>query len=553
VTAKQTSYLPTTSPCGYLSLVLHAHLPYTRHPDAEDCLEEGWLFEAITETYIPLLCVLEGLVEDDIDFRLTMSLTPTLVSMLQDKLLIRRYSAHLDRLCELSESEVVRTRHLPFHPVALMYRARFSVERAHYRKRWNRDLIGAFARLQELGKVELLASAATHGFLPLLRINPSAVRAQIFAGVQHYVETFGQSPRGIWLPECGYYVGLERILEEAGIRYFFVDSHALLNASCRPQSGTYAPLCCAGGTAAFGRDEESSKQVWSSIEGYPGDFDYREFYRDIGHDLDFDYIKPYIHNEGIRIDTGIKYFRITGRTEKKEPYDRELAVERAARHAGDFVLKRTRQLQRMKRELDRDPIVVAPYDAELFGHWWFEGPDWLNFVFRGIACGENGIRLATPSEYLRENPLQQAGVPSTSSWGHEGYNKMWLNDSNDWIYRHLHEAADRMVDLALSYPKSRGKARRALNQAARELLLAQASDWAFIMTRKTVVDYAVRRTKTHLVRFHRLHEMIKNRSVDEGWLTRIEFEDNIFPGLQYEIYRPDYVFRSWKESPCSVS
>ncbi len=528
---------------GYLSLVLHAHLPFVRHPEHEDFLEEDWLYEAITETYIPLLWVLEDLDRSDIDFRITMSLTPPLVAMLNDDLLRRRYARHLALLCELAEKEVERTRHSPaFNETAIMYRDRFARGREDYSNRWKMDLVSAFVRLQQQGRVEIIASAATHGFLPLLRLNPQAVRAQVFAGVQDYIETIGCSPKGIWLPECGYYPGLDEILREAGLRYFLVDTHGLQNASGRTRHGVHAPLFCPSGVAAFGRDPESSKQVWSSIEGYPGDPIYREFYRDIGFDLDFHYIKPYIHRDGIRINTGIKYYRVTGRTDAKEPYVRQRALERIETHAGNFLFNRQHQVEWLHGWMGRKPIVVAPYDAELFGHWWFEGPEWIDCLIRRIALDQQIVGMITPSEYLAEYPVNQIEVPSASSWGYEGYSKLWLNGSNDWIYPHLHVAADRMVDLATRFKRPLRLTKRALNQAARELLLAQASDWAFIMTRNTVVGYAVQRTKDHLLRFNKMYEMLLNGSVDEVWLRQTESADNIFPHLDYRIYMPGYRF-----------
>jgi 1,4-alpha-glucan branching enzyme len=526
---------------GYLSLVLHAHLPFVRHPEHEDFLEEDWLYETITETYIPLLWVMERLVGDDIDFRLTLSLTPPLVSMLNDELLRRRYAAHLDLLCELAEKEVERTRHLPqFHETAVMYRARFFAARSDYAHRWKRDLVGAFSRLQQAGKLEIIACAATHGFLPVLCVNPAAVRAQILVGAQHYTEVFGCRPRGIWLPECGFYPGLDALVREAGLRFLFLATHAIHHAASRTRYGPYAPLYCPSGVAAFARDDESSKQVWSSIEGYPGDFDYREFYRDVGFDLDLDYIGPYIHKDGIRVNTGIKYYRITGPTDWKEPYVRKWALDKAAVHAGNFMFNRQRQVEWLCTWMDRKPLVVAPYDAELFGHWWFEGPDWLDLLFRKIARDQDIVGLTTPSEYLAEFPVNQVEMPAASSWGYGGYNQVWVNGANDWMYRHLHAAADRMVELAAEFPAATGLQRRALDQAARELLLAQASDWAFIMTRGTVVPYAVQRTKDHLLRFNQLFDMLKAGTVHADWLGTVENKDNIFPGLDYRVYRSDY-------------
>jgi 1,4-alpha-glucan branching enzyme len=525
---------------GYLSLVLHAHLPFVRHPEHEEFLEEDWLYEAITETYLPLLSVFERLVDDKVPFRLTMSLTPPLATMLRDELLMSRYARRLDKLVELAEKEVHRTsKDASFGPLARFYRDRFAGARHAFHDRYRRDLVSAFRKLQDQGSLEIITSAATHAFLPLLQVFPEAVRAQVTVAAAHYRQTFGRDPTGIWLPECGYYPGVERFLAAEGIRYFFLDSHGLLDAQPRPRYGVFAPLYTATGTAAFGRDAESSQQVWSSEHGYPGDFWYREFYRDVGYDLDFDYVRPYIQPTGARKNTGIKYFRITGKSPHKEPYNRQVALERAAAHAGNFMFNRTRQIEHLARSMQgKRPIIVAPYDAELFGHWWFEGPDFLDFLIRKVVYDQKTYRLATPSDYLRENPDNQLATPPMCSWGAGGYNSVWLDGSNDWIYRHLHKATERMIALARDFPDDESVRRRALNQAARELLLAQASDWAFIMKTGTMVEYAIKRTKEHLLRFNRLHDQIRSGRLDERWLAFIESRDNVFPELDYRVYRP---------------
>lgn len=515
---------------GCLALVLHAHLPYVRHPECEYSLEENWLYEAMTECYIPLLLVLEKLVDDGIDFRLTFSLTPTLISMFQDPFLQSRYLKRLDLLVELAEKEVTRTKSQPeFHSLARMYHNRFREVRRAFQDRYACNLTPAFIRFQDLGKVEVLGSAATHGYLPLLSINPSAVRAQTRVGVEHYEHVFGRQPKGFWLPECGYYPGVDRVLAEQGIRYTLLEAHGITRATPRPKFGVHAPLHCPSGVAAFGRDPDSSKQVWSSAEGYPGDFDYREFYRDAGFDLDSDYLKPYIHPDGIRADTGLKYYRVTGKTDRKEAYVPERAERKAELHAGNFMFNREKHLEFLASNMDRKPLIVAPYDAELFGHWWFEGPSFLNHLIRKTALGQKTIRLITLSEYLEEYPANQTATPSSSSWGYKGFNEMWLNGRSDWIYPELHEAADLMETLARHHPRAEGLALQALNQAARELLLAQASDWAFMISSGTTVGYATRRTKTHLERLHRLARQIEDNAIDSAWLSTVEAQDNIFP------------------------
>ena len=524
-------------PKGYVALVLHAHLPFVRHPEYEDFLEEDWLYEAITETYIPLIKMMEGLVRDNVDFRLTMSMTPPLCSMLLDPLLQERYVRHLTKLIELAEKEIERTKwDRPFHDLAWFYRNRFHEARATFCDGYGCNLVGAFRKFQELGKLEIITCGATHGFLPLMTEQPQCIRAQILTARDHYRQCFGCDPKGIWLPECAYTPGLEDFLAEAGIRWFITDTHGVMFANPRPRSGVYAPIYAPNGVAAFGRDVESSKQVWSAEEGYPGDVDYRDFYRDIGFDLDFDYIKPYIHPDGIRCFTGMKYHRITGKSQYKEYYVRNWALEKAASHAGNFMSNRVKQVEHLHGVLRRPPLILAPYDAELYGHWWFEGPEFLNFFMRKVAYDQQTFKLTTPTEYLREFPTQQVAQPAASSWGHKGHWEVWLEGSNAWIYQHLHMAGERMIQLARQHPNPAGLTDRALKQAARELLLAQSSDWAFIMRTGTTVQYAVKRTKDHLLRFNRLYDQIQSGQIDEPWLSSVEWRDNIFPDVNYHYY-----------------
>ncbi len=521
---------------GFLALVLHAHLPFVRHPEHEYFLEESWLYEAITETYIPLIHMFESLTKDHVPFRITMTLTPSLISMLRDPLLQERYIRHVDKLVELANKEIERTRfERSFNDMALHYYWEFTRARDTFH-RYGRDLTSAFKRFQDMGVLEIITCGATHGFLPLINKTEAAVRGQIVTAVRQYESVFGRRPLGIWLPECGYYPGVDQFLKGVGIRYFLVETHGLLHASPRPKFGVFAPVYCPSGVAAFGRDVESSKQVWSAIEGYPGDPDYRDFYRDIGFDLDYEYVKPYITPDGIRINTGIKYFRITGQTSQKEPYVRAWALEKAASHAANFMFNREKQAEHLFEFMGRKPIIVAPYDAELYGHWWYEGPEFLNFLIRKVAHDQKTVRLIAPSDYFKEYPVNQVSTPSLSSWGYKGYCETWLAGANDWVYPHLHKAGVRMTELARKYQNQNGLVQRALNQAVRELFLAQSSDWAFIMHTGTMVPYAVKRTKNHLINFNRLYDEIMGNRIDEDALRGLESHNNIFPQADYRLF-----------------
>jgi 1,4-alpha-glucan branching enzyme len=529
-------------PIGYFSLILHAHLPFVRHPEHAEFLEEDWLYEAITEVYLPLAALLARLRDEGASPRVTLNLSPTLCEMLTDELLQTRYTRHLANLIALAEKELERTfRDLPqFHPTARMYYEQLRATERLWHEVYQRDLVRAFRTLQDTGVVELITCGATHGFMPFISTAP-ARRAQVEIAVANYQKHFGRRPRGIWLPECAYAEELETLLAAAGLEYFVADTHALLYGTPRPRYGVYAPVRCPNGVAVFARDLETSQQVWSSLIGYPGDVDYREFYRDVGWDAPHDYLHPHLHADGTRRPLGLKYHRVTGRDvplEHKQPYVPARANERARVHAEHFVGERIKQAARLRETLGGNaPLVVSPYDAELFGHWWFEGVQFLDHVFQWLHRRRHELANVTPGDYLDAKPRLQVQRLSPSSWGAEGYYKVWLNEGNAWMYPHQHAAETRMTALANRYPAPPDETtRRALTQAARELLLAQSSDWAFQIYQGTTVAYATRRFRAHIRRFNALADEIERGPIDADRLAEIERRDNLFSELDYRVY-----------------
>jgi 1,4-alpha-glucan branching enzyme len=529
-------------PVGYWCAVLHAHLPYVRHPEHAEFLEEDWFFEALTETYVPLVRVFDGLLADGVEYRVTMTLSPTLLTMMSDPLLVERYHRHLDRLVELAQREVERTRSHDhrFHDVARFAEYELQDVRRVYRDVYSSDLVRAFRKHRDAGKLEVITCGATHGFFPLMDTVPQAIRAQVQVAAQHYRQMLWRDPEGIWLPECGYMPGHERFLREAGLRFSFLEAHGLTDAHPRPSHDVYAPILSPGGVAFFGRDMESSRQVWSAEAGYPGDPDYREFYKDIGWELPVDYLAEVLP-DGLRKNTGLKYFRVTGKVDlsDKQPYVRDWALAKAAGHAAHFLEGRQRRVKaQAPRMRNRPPLIVSPYDAELFGHWWYEGPQFLDFVFRKMHFDQDVIKPITPPEYLERHSELEVAQPPMSTWGAKGYAEVWLNPANDWIYPHLERAAERMVELARRFPEAQGLERRALDQAARELLLAQASDWAFIMKTGTTVEYAKKRTRDHIARFTYLYRaLVGELMLEEPIVAEFGKSDNLFPDIDYRVYR----------------
>lgn len=506
---------------GYLVLLLDAHLPWVRHQgESPRPLEEYWLFDVMTESYLPLLGMMNGLLDEGVAFRITISLSPTLLAMLEDPYLKRAYHEHLHHKIALAERELDRTRHHEPDSFA-------SAEMYHHRLCWVHDLyvdvfdqnlIQAFGRLREAGALELITTAATHAYLPLVAERPEIARAQLRVARREFERHFGVEPPGWWLPECAWNADVDRAMEGQG--YFFLDALGLMGADPRPQACHYIPIVTPSGWTVLGRDPECHRQVWSA-EGYPSDPFYREFYRDIGWDLPLEYIGPWIHGSGNRMNTGFKYWRITGPTDHKEPYQPHLGRQRAWEHAGSFLESRLRQAQWLCEQLGRPPVIVAPYSAELLGHRWFEGPLWLEALLRQLS-EQDEIRLEHPSRL--PGPFQTA-TPAVSSWSEGGCHQVWLEESTDWVYRHLHHAGQRLAELiGLEQP-------RALRQAARELLLAQSSDWLSLLHAGSHADYARRRLFEHLRNVAWLCDSVERGEIEEGTLARLEEKNCLFPDL----------------------
>ncbi|NRA96006.1 MAG: DUF1957 domain-containing protein [Planctomycetes bacterium] len=526
-------------PLGTNCIVLHGHLPWVHHPEHQEYLEEDWYLEALSETYLPLLVVLDDLAQDSVPVRLSIGLTPPLLEMFRAPKLREKADRYLLRRKELAEKEVARTEgEAPQHAAALHYLRRCG----QLWETWTsceRDPVAAFRRHQDEGRIEILASCATHAILPLAHTDQARC-AQVRIGVALYREVFGKDPAGFWLPECAYSEGIDDVLAGEGVRWVVLEQHGVVGARPAPTSGVYRPVMTPAGVCAFGRDPHSSSQVWAAEVGYPGDPEYRELYRDLGYDAPYEDVRPYLHKDGVRRNLGFKYHRITGKVElhEKQPWDPASARERARVHAGNYLWSRGEQSKGLEKELGEAPCVLSPYDMELFGHWWYEGPWFLEDVFRQMADPDKRapVRMVTPSDVLREDGSRPRATPGLSTWGENGFLKVWLNEKNLWVLRHQHELERRMIEGANEWPDPDPQRRQILDQMLRELLLLQSSDWAFIISKDTQVHYARQRAREHIDRFLRLEQALEDpASLDDAWWTRISDEDSLFPGLDHKV------------------
>ncbi len=517
-------------PLGYLALVLHAHLPFVRHPEHARHLEERWLYEALIECYLPLLDIFDRLAEEGVPFALTMSVTPPLAAMLKDELLRDRFEEHLTRLEQLSEREMKRLYGDPeLAPVATFYRDELARVRAVW-ERHGRDVLSGLVKHWDAGRLELLTCSATHCYLPGMMPAPEGIRAQLDLGVRGFEKIVGRRPRGAWLAECAYHPSFDQAIADAGIRFTILDTHGLTLAKPRPPFGVHAPIVSPSGVAFFARDAESSRQVWSRDEGYPGNVFYRDFYRDIGFDLPESELMGEVGGDGSRLMTGLKYYRITGKSPHKKPYIPSVAKKQAWEDAGNFVFNRTLQMKHLA-SLVPSPIVVAPYDAELYGHWWYEGPMFLEALFRQLQRTGGEVEAVTLRGYLEAQPVATRAVPAASSWGAGGYGEVWVGPEAAWSWRHVHHATRYVAWLVKKHRGAEGVRGRALDQTVRELLLLQSSDWNFILKTGTSMVYAERRIRSHVARLRRLAHLVQTEDIkpeDVTWLDDLAKRDNFF-------------------------
>jgi 1,4-alpha-glucan branching enzyme len=550
------------------ALVLHTHLPmvvnHGRWPHGSD-----WLCEAAFECYLPLLEAAHRLVADGISPKWTINLSPILTEQLASPEFQKELSFYHDnvrRACVESreyftregQKEIVRLTH---------FWEEFFERMWEMHRRIGGDIPGTFADLQRGGHVEIITCAATHGYLPLLARDES-IHLQLRTAVETHRRHFGRAPRGIWLPECAYRPryewtpptgrdsgrdrrmrpGIEEMLAAHGLEYFVADSHLVAagqpmfmyhdylpmkgsrgepvaaTPSAEPRS-PYAPYRVAsrGGTGeavAFFRDPRTTVQVWSREHGYPGEYAYLEFHKK--------------HFPG-----GLRFWRITdnqGDLGTKAVYDPETAAQKAGRQASHFVELVADTLARAKG--DGGPAVVcSPYDSELFGHWWFEGPLWLEHVARGMA--KAGQPCMTLGEALEAVPPRATLTLPEGSWGEGGDHRVWLNRDTEWTWDRVYSAeAEWAGHLAGLTGRGGPELRRVLTQATRELLLLQSSDWQFLITTGTASDYAERRVAEHYAEFKRLCEMARGLGAGDPLsadaaesLRRLERDDFCFPNL----------------------
>ncbi|WP_158823438.1 1,4-alpha-glucan branching protein domain-containing protein [Granulicella sp. S156] len=559
-----------TRPSGFLTFTLHAHLPYVvNHGTWPHGME--WLHEAAAETYLPLLRVLGNLERDGIALNCNLNLSPILLEQLAHPVFKAEFPKYVERkIIAAREDEAFFTTSGEHHYAeTARFWHKFFTDALDDFNALDGDIIKGFRYFNDKGLIEIITCGATHGYMPLLGTDES-VRAQIRTAVNAHIRHIGKHPKGIWAPECGYRpagfwnypvgnadgsptqpgfdrIGVEQALSESDIEFFFVDTH-LVEESARIPSpyellrGTvatraeepmtfndnrrlYQPYFVDGpydkryATTIFPRDPRTGVQVWSGDSGYPGDGNYLDFHKK-------------------RWPGGHRYWRVTGpRVDMgdKEPYYPQRAAEQVKGHASHFVHLVWQALQGGFND-SIPPVLCSPFDAELFGHWWFEGPLWLEAVARVLHEHEMGLALASCTQYLEQYPRAGFIAMHEGSWGAEGTNHVWMNPDTSWTYTHIYPAEIYTRDVCTSGKwKDGGLGERIVKQLCRELLLLESSDWQFLITTGAARDYAELRFETHNNQFNEVKAIWQhfesNGSItpeQEERLAAIELRDSIF-------------------------
>lgn len=561
-------------PAGYLTFTLHAHLPYVvNHGTWPHGME--WLHEAAAETYLPLLRILGNLERDGIRFQCNLNLSPILLEQLAHPVFITEFPKYVTRkivAAREDEAFFMQSGEAHLAETARFWHRFFSQALEDFRA-LDGNIIAGFRHFNDIGLIDIITCGATHGFMPLLGTDES-VRAQIRTAVQTHVRHIGKHPRGIWAPECGYRpagfwnypvpfadgtpapggfdrIGVEQALAESDIDFFFVDTHLVEQGHRVPSPyellkgevpqddltvamthnghrSLYQPYYVDGpydkryATTIFPRDPKTGVQVWSGDSGYPGDGIYLDFHKK-------------------RWPGGHRYWRVTGAKVDmgdKQPYYPQEAAARVKSHASHFVHLVYEALKSGFNDTI-PPILCAPFDAELFGHWWFEGPLWLEAIARVLHDYDTGIEMISCAEYLELYPRAGFIALPEGSWGAGGHNEVWMNPDTSWTYTHIYPAElyTREVTTAGLWRES-SLGMRIMKQLCRELLLLESSDWQFLITTGAARDYAEARFTTHNDQFNDVKAIWKAfetsgslSPTEETRLTEIERRDNVFPDI----------------------
>ncbi|GMO25559.1 MAG: glycoside hydrolase family 57 protein [Termitinemataceae bacterium] len=542
-----------------ISIVLNSHLPFVRHPEMPFVYEETPFYSAISETFLPLLKTMENLEADSVPFKLALVISPSMCHMLKDDVLIQRYFSWLDRQIEFGHDEVNRTKKdSELLQLTEFYRDRAINNKKVFAEKYNGNIPGAFASFQKKGFLELVLTPATNCFLPFIKNNTCALDALLQTAIISHNLCFRKDSSGIYLPELGWHSDLDQHLQNNNFKWSIIEPHGAFLANPPAKYGSFYPVKTKLGTNLLIKDYYAYTDIMDKEMGIPFDPSFRDFYNDAVDTLPKNDVKLFLNSKGIRIPTGFKYSTMGNHKEPKTTYNRQKAWEQAIAMSKTFLDRRLNALSKALIEMQKESvndssaatknlISLCTWDADFFGRFWFEGPVFLENIFR-FGAKDDSLVFMTPSEYLAgedKNNFQTID-PCASSSCFNGYAENLIDANNDWSYRHISQALLRMTELADRFKNETGIRARCLNQAAREILLAISLDWTRLMSENHTAmlpkwrSYAQKRLEDHLRNFTTIYESLGSSYLNTRFLTEIEQRNNIFPNINYRVFRRNH-------------
>lgn len=529
-----------------LLFVFNTSQEYIKHTgaDAEKfAAEQSYLFETISNVYLPLLKMLEKFDREKLPVKFAVVLTPVLCTLLEDPDVQQQYVDWLDKKIEFGKKELERVA----GNSALSDAVTLCLEKAENDKNdfegFERRLVKRFAEFQKKNIIEILATCGTDIFLPHYNDMPEILGAQVEAGIFAYRSFFGSIPDGFWLPELGYYDGIEKILRSYGMNYTILDSKSFLFSEIEPKNGLFSPARFSNALVAFGRDGFSDKEIFGS-EGYAFNTVYRSENRDVAFSLPLKNISSFVKPETSRYAVGYKYWNkgadsesgISDPSDIRNVYSKGDAMRQCIADAEDFVQKKCEKLFQAEKLLpeSKDVSLVITINISKMHDSWFEGMDWLEQVFRKIC--QTQIQLDVPKSLAKAPFELQRIIPYYGASSGVGYGEDLLSGKNNWMMRYVRKAAERMVDLADRFPADTGLKARLLNLGAKELMFAQGSGWAKMIHNGIFPDYATMRFKQSINDFTAVFDALGSNTVSTEWLTKLESQHQIFPWMNYRIF-----------------
>lgn len=501
--------------------------------------QNEFFFNAISQTYLPLLRLTKKFAEQNLPVKIALVLAPQLCALFEDPVLQQKYIEFLDNRMALADKEISRNKkNKQIVELAKLYKEKAQQDKTDFTETYNQKLLSAFRKAQAAGRIELMSTSATYAYLPHYADLTESLNAQVETGLYSHRHFFGENAEGFYLPHLGYANGIDKILRSYGFNYTIVDAKSFLFSNDIPEYGIFAPVRTENSLVLFAADPDTNEEIYGE-EGFASNEIYRCENRDIAFEIDAEDLPSFIGKEGKRVKTGFKYWTIESEDEYESQgtvYDAQQAMEQAKKDALEFYTKKAEKLSKAQALMgDKDSNLVLTIPAEVLGQSWYEGMTFFE-EFLNLVLTKNEVQLSFCKELIKDQFSLPKFTPYPCSAAGVGYGENLLDDTNKWMFRYIRKATERMIDLTDRFPAETGLKGRLLNLGAKEVLLAQSSDWPRMLSQQQLPDYAEQMFTKNIISFTNVFDALASNSVSTEWLTKLEKEHSVFPWINYKIF-----------------